>query len=68
MTILPNDHIGRHLYLTGQFDRTIVEVLLHFSRENDHVLDIGANIGYVSCALLTKVKPIERSACQRDEM
>ena len=28
MTVFPNDHIGRHLYLTGQFDRTIVEVLL----------------------------------------
>lgn len=56
LTILPNDHIGRHLYLTGQFDRTIVEVLLRFSQKNDRILDIGANIGYVSCALLRQVK------------
>lgn len=52
MKVEPNDHIGRHLYLTGQFDRTIVEVLLSFCRGGERILDIGANIGYVSCALL----------------
>jgi len=52
MEVLPNDHIGRHLYLTGQFDRTIVEVLLRFARPGDRVLDIGGNVGYVGCALL----------------
>lgn len=55
MNVIPNDHIGRHLYLTGQFDRTIVEVLLHFARRGDCMWDIGANIGYVSCCLLHRV-------------
>lgn len=50
--VMPNDHIGRHLYFTGQFDRTIVEVLQSLCRGQDRILDIGANIGYVSCALL----------------
>jgi FkbM family methyltransferase len=52
MTVFPNDHIGRHLYLTGQFDRTIVEVLLQFAVPDARVLDIGGNCGYVACALL----------------
>jgi len=55
LTVFPNDHIGRHLYLTGQFDRAIVDVLRSFCRGGDRVLDIGANIGYVSCALLHAV-------------
>ncbi len=52
MTVFPNDHIGRHIYLTGQFDRTIVEVLLRFAVPDARVLDIGGNCGYVACALL----------------
>ena len=52
MTVFPNDHIGRHVYLTGQFDRTIVEVLLRFAVPDARVLDIGGNCGYVACALL----------------
>lgn len=52
LRVNPNDHIGRHLYLTGQFDRTIVEVLLAHCRPDARILDIGANIGYVSGALL----------------
>jgi hypothetical protein len=30
--VAPNDLIGRHLYLTGQFDRTIVDVVLSYCR------------------------------------
>ena len=41
-----NDHFGRHIYLTGEFDRTTVEVLLKFAR------DVGANIGYVGACFL----------------
>lgn len=52
MKVWPNDHIGRHIYLTGKFDRTIVDVLLSFSRPGDQIVDIGAHIGYVSCAFL----------------
>lgn len=52
MTVMPNDHIGRHIFLTGAFDDAIVSTMLYFARPGDQVLDIGANIGYVSCSLL----------------
>jgi FkbM family methyltransferase len=55
ITINPNELIGRHIYLTGEFDRSIVEILLDFAEPNDILLDIGANIGYVSACLLNKV-------------
>jgi FkbM family methyltransferase len=51
----PNDLIGRHIYLTGEFDRSIVEVLCKFSEPGDVLLDIGANIGYVSTCFLNNV-------------
>ena len=55
MTVQPNDLIGRHLYLTGEFDRSIVELLLSLARPGDTLLDIGANIGYVSACFLANV-------------
>src|SRR5579864_7768862 len=55
MTIIPNDHIGRHLYLTGDFDRTILDVLASFCTGGERILDIGANIGYIACGLLFRV-------------
>jgi FkbM family methyltransferase len=51
--VMPNDHIGRHIYLTGQFDGSIVAVLKSLCiGGNERILDIGANVGSVSCALL----------------
>lgn len=55
MQVVTNDLIGRHIYLTGEFDRTTVEVLLSLSRPGDVLLDIGANIGYVSGCFLKNV-------------
>jgi FkbM family methyltransferase len=55
MTVNPNDFIGRHLYLTGEFDRSIVELLKDFAEPGDTLLDIGANIGYVSACFLKLV-------------
>lgn len=55
MTVIPNELIGRHLYLTGEFDRTTVEVLINFSETGDVLLDIGANIGYVSGCFLKNI-------------
>jgi len=54
--VLGDDHIGRHLLLSGKFDRTIVQTLLDFAKPEDSILDVGANIGYVSCCLLNSVK------------
>jgi FkbM family methyltransferase len=55
LSVMPNELIGRHLYLTGEFDRSTIEVLLKFARRGDSLLDIGANIGYVSACFLAKV-------------
>lgn len=62
INVFPNDHIGRHLYLSGQFERTIIDVLLHFLRPDDRFLDIGANIGYVSCAILHAAPNVSSSS------
>lgn len=53
--IRPNELIGRHIYLTGEFDRTTVEVLCKLACPGDTLLDIGANIGYVSACFLANV-------------
>lgn len=55
ISVMPNELIGRHLYLTGEFDRSTVEVLLKFARSGDTLVNIGANIGYVGACFLTKV-------------
>lgn len=64
MKVFPNDLIGRHIYLTGQFDRTIAEVLLAHARPHDCFLDIGANIGYVSTVLLARVPGLKVTAVE----
>lgn len=56
MKVSPNDLIGRHIYLTGEFDRSIVEMLCKLAKPGDVLLDIGANIGYVSACFLHNVK------------
>lgn len=55
MTVIPNELIGRHLYLTGEFDRSTVEVLLGLAQPGDTLLDIGANVGYVSACFIKNV-------------
>ena len=55
MSVLGDDLIGRHILLSGQFDRSILGLLLDFAERGDQCIDVGANIGYVSCLLLHKV-------------
>ena len=56
MTVLPDDLVGRHLILSGRFDRSPIEKLLSHARDGDVIADIGANIGYVSCLSLSNVQ------------
>ncbi|MEH6757963.1 MAG: FkbM family methyltransferase [Parasphingorhabdus sp.] len=56
MHVLTDDLIGRHILLSGKFDRSIVQLLLDHARDGDVLLDIGANIGYVTACFLAKVK------------
>lgn len=56
LAVLADDLIGRHLLLSGKFDRSIVKVLLERACPGDVLLDIGANIGYVSACFLHNVE------------
>lgn len=53
--VMAEDHIGRHLILTGAFDRAGPDVLIALAEPEDVCVDIGANIGYVSCLLLHSI-------------
>lgn len=55
MTVPPNDAVGRHIYLSGEFDRSIVQLLVAFSTPGDVLLDVGANLGYVTSCFLKRV-------------
>lgn len=56
MQVYADDLIGRHLLMSGKFDRSIIQVLLDHARPGDTLLDIGANIGYYSAVFLQRVK------------
>jgi FkbM family methyltransferase len=53
--VYSDDLIGRHILLSGKFDRSPIQLLLDFAEPGDHVIDIGANIGYVSCLMLHRI-------------
>lgn len=55
MTVLADDLIGRHIALSGRFDRSPVEQLLKWASPGDVLVDVGANIGYVSGCFLKNV-------------
>lgn len=56
MAVFADDHIGKHILLSGKFDRSIPAMLLDFCEPGDRCADIGANIGYVACLLLQRVR------------
>jgi FkbM family methyltransferase len=62
MTVLADDLIGRHILMSGKFDRSVVGVLLGKAKPGDVLLDIGANIGYVSSVFLANI-PGSRAIC-----
>ena len=43
---------SRHLYLIGEYERSVLDVLYELSQPGDVLLDIGANLGYVSACFL----------------
>jgi FkbM family methyltransferase len=60
--VYADDLIGRHLLMSGKFDRSVLDVLLRMARNGDTFLDIGANIGYYSSVFLHNVKN-SRAVC-----
>lgn len=59
--VYAEDLIGRHILMSGKFDRSIVQVLLDQAQPGDVLLDIGANIGYVTACFLAQVS--DSTAC-----
>jgi FkbM family methyltransferase len=55
MQVMASDLIGRHLLITGQFDRSLFEILVRCGQLGDRVLDVGGNIGYASCLALKHI-------------
>ena len=55
LKIYTNDLVGRHIYLTGAYERSALEVLCNFAEPGDTLLDIGANVGYISTAFLNNI-------------
>jgi FkbM family methyltransferase len=53
--VFADDLIGRHIIMSGKFDRSVVQVLLDRAKAGDVLLDVGANIGYVSACFLARV-------------
>lgn len=64
MAVDADDLIGRHLILSGRFDRSTAAVLMDFSKPGDHVVDIGANIGYISCLFLKNIPGVHVMAVE----
>jgi FkbM family methyltransferase len=58
MQVMASDLIGRHLLITGQFDRSLFDVLLRCGARGDRILDVGGNIGYASCLALKHLPEI----------
>src|SRR5262245_41962118 len=50
---IKSDLIGRFLYFTGAYEPKLVQVLCDFAEPGDILLDVGANIGYVSAIFLS---------------
>jgi FkbM family methyltransferase len=51
LLIAPDETIGRAVWRTGVFDLTVVEALLRLADTGELVLDVGANIGFMTSAL-----------------
>lgn len=48
MTLMPTELLQAHLYLFGTYELPTTRFMMRFLRNGDTVIDVGANIGYIS--------------------
>jgi FkbM family methyltransferase len=52
---IPADAIGRSIFLTGVFDLCLTEVIFRLLDSGEAAVDVGANIGYMTSVMSTRV-------------
>lgn len=57
LSVSLDDYVGRSAFFIGDLDRKVSAIIDRFVRPGDMVLDIGANIGFVSLRLAKRVGP-----------
>jgi len=48
MELIPNDFVDKYLFITGSYEKEVVDKFTAILQLNDNVIDVGANIGYFS--------------------
>jgi FkbM family methyltransferase len=49
--------IGQHIYMTGNYEPETTSLICSLIREGDTIVDVGANIGFITLAASRKVGP-----------
>jgi FkbM family methyltransferase len=49
--------IGQHIYMTGNYEPETTSLICSLVREGDTIVDVGANIGFITLAASRKVGP-----------
>jgi len=57
LEVVPEDEIGRFLYVYGLWDLQTTRFLLHVLESGMTMLDIGANVGYLSLLAAERIGP-----------
>lgn len=57
MAVDKYDFVGRHIYITGEYETPTSRLFRELIQSGENILDIGANIGYFSLLSLSLVGP-----------
>lgn len=57
LTVNPQEGVGRSIYITGTHDLPAVEAVFRLLSVGDTAVDVGANIGFMTAAMVKAVGP-----------
>jgi FkbM family methyltransferase len=60
LEVNPRELVGQRIYYTGVFDLVLTEVIWRLVDSGDSVIDVGANIGYITSVLAVRAGPTGR--------